>query len=84
MKFKREKKSGPIGIPTVSGQVRQLIALIRDGKSTQPTVAHEYQALFPLVRGDDSCWTDINAAISERWPRGLNRVKVMAWKIWEV
>lgn len=48
---------------------------------TQASVAQTYAM---AIRDEDLVpvdWHRVNAAIRNRWPRGLDRVKKMAWKI---
>ena len=45
---------------------------------TQTSVALTYAYLM-AQEGDKADWARVNAAIKARWPKGLERVKVMAW-----
>ena len=50
-----------------------------DAGMTQKQVAETYA--MGLVSSWPTDWAVVNAAITKRWPKGLNRVKEMAWKI---
>ena len=60
---------------------------IADKRSKQADVAAFYADCIradaiATRRGNIGCdWKAINRAICERWPKGLERVKKMAWKI---
>lgn len=61
-----------------------LKALLADRKTRQWEVAELYADLIGMERrGTLLDWTRVNAAITARWPRGLKRVKQMAWRIVE-
>lgn len=49
--------------------------------STQKDIANTYA--MALVSSRPTDWARVNAAILEKWPRGLNRIKTWAWKIVE-
>jgi hypothetical protein len=57
---------------------RVILAELAAG-ATQKSVALTYAFILrqELTTAD---WAKINAAIIERWPKGLARVKEMAWK----
>ena len=46
---------------------------------TQKRVAETYA--MGLVSSWPTDWAKVNATILAKWPKGLNRVKEMAWKI---
>lgn len=48
---------------------------------TQPDIAQTYA--MALVSSWPTDWAVVNAAIVKRWPKGLERVKKLAWKIIE-
>lgn len=52
-------------------------------KGTQRRVAEEYARLIEDwgTGGYEVPWKEINEAILARWPKGLMRVKDMAWKM---
>lgn len=49
---------------------------------TQKQIAQTY-AMALVIRSEKPDWLRINNAITARWPKGLERVKKMAWKIFE-
>lgn len=49
---------------------------------TQKQIAETY-AMAIVVQSYKPDWPRINKAISDKWPKGLLRVKTMAWKIVE-
>ncbi len=52
---------------------------------TQKCVALTYAlAMHAEDNGTPVDWRRVNAAIRNRWPRGLDRVKKMAWKLVKV
>ena len=51
---------------------------IRDKRRGQRHIALTYGTLLRHNAAIE--WTTVNAAIKRRWPRGLVRVKTMAWK----
>ena len=59
--------------------------LLARPKVTQWDVAEVYAELIRADRSDCPVgdWKQINHAIQARWPRGLVRVKRMAWRIVE-
>jgi hypothetical protein len=60
---------------------RVILAELAAG-ATQKSVALIYAFLIQQEQMTAD-WRRINAAIIERWPKGLARVKEMAWKIEE-
>lgn len=54
---------------------------IRHGM-TQKQIAQTY-AMALVIRSEKPDWLRINNAILAKWPKGLTRVKEMAWKIVE-
>lgn len=60
-----------------TGQIERECA---DGEFTQASVSLTYALAIrdePFVPVD---WKRVNAAIANRWPKGLDRVKKMAWR----
>lgn len=55
----------------------------QDRHLTQKQVALTFAlALHSEDHGEKVEWRRINAAIRNRWPRGLDRVKKMAWDLY--
>jgi hypothetical protein len=48
---------------------------------TQKSVALTYA--WGLRKSERVDWKRVNAAIVAKWPRGLQRVKTLAWRIFE-
>lgn len=48
---------------------------------TQKTVALTYA--WGLRKSDRVDWARVNNAIRAKWPKGLSRVKELAWKIFQ-
>jgi hypothetical protein len=58
---------------------RQLLEEVKLPGITQDSVALTY-AFIMAQEGNSADWPKINQAIIARWPKGLNRVKKIAWK----
>ena len=62
----------------------RLEELLADRKARHWDVAKVYALLVGAERlGAIVDWKDINAQLQQRWPKGLVRVKRMAWRIVE-
>lgn len=56
----------------------------KEPRCTQLSVALSYAfAMRSQALGEFIDWGRANAAIRERWPKGLYRVKALAWDIYE-
>ena len=63
-----------------------LLSAVASKESTQNDVARFYADCLRCyaIHGRDSMdWKLINRPILERWPKGLERVKTLAWKLLE-
>lgn len=60
---------------------QDVLWFIANPKSRQRDVALAYaRAIDALPPGLSTAWIPINEAITARWPKGLERVKKLAWK----
>ncbi len=59
------------------GDVEQLIEREIAAKLTQRQIAQTYALAMKSSYPTD--WARVNAAIVARWPKGLERIKKMAW-----
>ena len=68
---------GPTREEIVAGAIEE----IRDAEN-QREAAYTYAlAMRFIAPGFGEPWARINAAVCERWPKGLERVKTLAWKL---
>jgi hypothetical protein len=59
--------------------LEDILALV-DARTTQRVVAVAYRLMIVHPDRKDEWFSTANAAIQKRWPKGLVRVKEMAWK----
>lgn len=48
---------------------------------TQVNAALMYSQLMTHINLNNNVWAIINRAIVDKWPRGLVRIKTMAWQL---
>ena len=46
-------------------------------------IAILYSILIRKYVGQSRIWPQVNSIVKQRWPKGLKRVKTLAWKIYE-
>ena len=63
-------------------ELSNAMSAIAEKDMTQKRMASFYaDCIRSDPTGHDIDWRSLNAAIFERWPKGLQRVKEMAWKV---
>lgn len=62
---------------TLLAQIEACVA--RSGR--QVDAAKLYARAILCVPYGDPAWSQINSAITARWPKGLDRVKKLAWQL---
>ncbi len=60
-------------------ELRNALSAADDPSVTQMRMAEYYADC--LMHHDKIDWPKLNAAVKRRWPKGLQRVKEKAWKI---
>lgn len=69
------------GSDTFANGAIEEIRAARNQREAADVYASAIRLIEPCGPGDE--WRRINVAVMERWPKGLQRVKAMAWKIAE-
>ena len=61
-------------------EIVQRIERVASSGFRQAYVATVYAEAIDAIPSPDPLWSRINAAITARWPKGLDRVKKLAWE----
>lgn len=71
------------GMLKLSIPQQQILGEIADARLRQRDIAMTYGLIMKLGQQNEVDWAAINTAIQNRWPKGLARIKEMAWKFAE-